>query len=251
MAAYFAGLARFRFGNMSNYRTRPSSTDKAKAVAGVVLVYALVVGAVLIMPAASPLRIGRDEPTVLIDVKELPKPQPPPQEQAGKAEDEEGAAGKKAEPTPIVAPKPRVRVPARPPVAAARIAGTGAATTAGAANAGTGPGAGGSGAGRGGGGSGGGGIGSQARLLGGNSAKLPSQLLRVFAADRGFGNLWLTISESGRVRDCSIMQTTGDAQVDHALCDLMVRQSRWAPARDLQGRPISVKLRYTATWSKD
>ena len=236
---------------MPGYRADPSRPDKAKAVAGVALVYAVVVGAALLMPSDSPLMTGGEEPTVLIDVKELPKPQPPPEEQAANAEQEEGAAGKKAEPTPVVAPRPKIEVPTKPPVAAAPVAGTGAATTAGAATAGTGPGAGGSGTGRGGGGSGGGGIGTEARLLGGNSSRLPSRLLRVFAADRGYGHLLLTVSEAGKVSDCSVLQTTGNAQVDQALCDLMVRQSRWAPARDREGRPISVKVRYTATWSKD
>lgn len=233
------------------YSAEPSQPDKAKAIAGIVVVYAVVVSAALMMPSDSPLRTGESRPTVLIDVKELPEPQPPPPEEPGKAQEEEGAAGKKAEPTTVVAPKPRIVVPANPPVAAAPIAGTGSATTAGEATTGTGPGAGGSGTGRGGGGAGGGGgIGSQARLLGGNSSRLPLSLLRGFAADQGYGHLWLTISERGRVRHCSVMQSTGDAQVDQALCNLMIRQSRWAPARDQQGRPISVTLRYTATWRK-
>lgn len=238
---------------MAGYRAEPTRPDKAKAIAGVVVVYAVVVAAALLMPSDSPLRMGESEPTVLIDVKEIPEPQPPPVEEQGKAEEEEGAAGRKAEPTPVVAPKPRIEVPARPPIAAAPIAGTGSATTAGAATAGTGPGAGGSGTGRGGGGSGGGGggIGTDVRLLGGNSSRLPSRLLRNFAADRGYGHLWLTISEAGRVSDCSVLQTTGNAEVDQALCSLMIRQSRWAPARDRQGNPISVRIRYTATWSKD
>lgn len=237
---------------MPGYRAEPSRPDKAKAVAGVVVVYAVVVAAALMMPSDSPLRDGENQPTVLIDVKELPEPPPPPVEEPGKAEEEEGAAGKKAEPTPVVAPKPAIELPAKPPVPAAPIAGTGSATTAGAATTGTGPGAGGSGTGRGGGGSGGGGgIGSEARLLGGNSSRLPSSLLRVFAADRGYGHLWLTVAETGRVTGCSVMQSTGDDRVDQALCDLMVRRSRWAPARDRQGNPISVRVRYTATWSKN
>jgi protein TonB len=237
---------------MPGYRAEPSRPDKAKAVAGVVLVYAALIGAALLMPSDSPLKVGESDPTVLIDVRQPPEPPPPPEEQAGRMKDEEGAAGKKAEPTPIVAPKPAIELPATPPVAAAPIAGIGSATTAGAAISGTGPGAGGSGTGRGGGGSGGaGGIGSEARLLGGNSARLPSRLLRQFAADRGYAHLWLTVAENGRVTDCSTLQTTGDAQVDQALCGIMIRQSRWTPARDRQGQPITVKVRYTATWSKD
>jgi protein TonB len=237
---------------MPGYSADPTRPDKAKAIAGVALVYALIVSAALLMPSDSPSRIGEREPTVLIDVKDLPEPQPPPREDPGKAELDEGAAGKKAEPTPIVAPKPAVELPATPPVATGPIAGTGSATTAGATDSGTGSGAGGSGTGRGGGGSGGGGgIGTEARLLGGNSSKLPSRLLRVFTAERGYGFLWLTVAENGRVSECSVLQSTGDAQVDQALCGLMIRQSRWEPARDRQGNPITVKVRYTATWKKN
>jgi periplasmic protein TonB len=233
------------------YRAHPSRGDRAKAISGVALVYAVLVASLLLVRTDTPLS-REEQPTVLIDVKELPEPQPPPEEQPGRTEEEEGAAGKRAEPTPVVAPRPRIELPATPPIAAAPIAGTGSATTAGAANTGTGPGAGGSGSGRGGGGSGGGGgIGSDVRLLGGNSSKLPASLLRVFSADRGYGHLWLTVAETGRVTDCSVLQSTGSAQVDQALCSLMIRRSRWEPARDRQGRPITVKVRYTATWSKD
>jgi protein TonB len=238
---------------MANYRASPSRPDRAKAIAAVVAVHAAIAALILTSPATVSM-IGESDPTVLIDIKPPPPPPPPePQPQAERAKDEEGAAGKKAEPTPIVAPKPRIVVPAKPPVVAAPIAGTGSSASAGAATAGSGPGAGGSGSGRGGGGSGGGGggIGTEARLLGGNSSRLPSSLLRQFAADRGYGHLWLTISESGRVTDCNVLQTTGDARVDQALCSLMIRQSRWAAARDRQGNPITVKVRYTATWSKD
>ena len=234
------------------YRASPSGIDRIKAIGGTAAIYAATLAALLLVRTDTPLRIGESEPTVLIDVKELPQPQPPPQEESGKAEEEEGAAGKKAEPTPIVAPKPRIKLPAEPPIAAAPIAGTGSATTAGAATTGTGPGAGGSGTGRGGGGSGGGGggIGSDARLLGGNSSRLSAGLLRGFATDEGYGHLLLTVAKTGRVTACSVLQTTGDTAVDGALCSLMIRRSRWAPARDRQGNPITVNVRYTATWRK-
>ena len=237
---------------MPGYSADPTRPDKAKAIAGVALVYAMIVGAALLMPSDSPLGVRDSDPTVLIDIKRPPEPEPPPPEEPGKAELEEGTAGKKAEPTPIVAPKPAIELPAKPPVASAPVAGIGAAATAGAANTGTGPGAGGSGTGRGGGGSGGGGrIGTQARLLGGNSSKLPSRLLRAFAADRGYGYLMLTVGETGRVTDCRVLQTTGNSAVDEAMCNLMIRRSRWQPARDRQGNAIAVKVRYTATWTKN
>jgi protein TonB len=237
---------------MPGYSAESTRPDKAKAIVGVAIVYAMLVGAALLMPSDSPLGVRESDPTVLIDVKEIPQPQPPPPEEPGKANLEEGAAGRKAEPTPIVAPEPAIALPAKPPVVAAPVAGTGSAATAGAAETGTGPGAGGSGTGRGGGGSGGGGgIGTEARLIGGNSAKLPSRLLRPFTADRGYGYLTLTVGETGRVTDCGVVQSTGNAEVDQALCNLMIRQSRWEPARDRQGNAISVKVRYTATWTKN
>jgi periplasmic protein TonB len=236
---------------MSRYRDTPSRTDRAKAIAAVVAVHAGLAALIIIGPRTEPEFAGHPS-TQLIDIALPPPPPPPPPavKPAPRPEREQGAAGKKAEPSPVVAPPPRL--PARTPVPAAPVAGTGSASTAGAATTGTGPGAGGSGAGGGGGGSGGGGgIGTDVRLLGGNSARLPARLLRQFTADRGYAHLWLTIAETGRVTDCSVLQSTGDAKVDQALCGLMVRQSRWTAARDTQGRPITVKVRYTATWSKD
>src|SRR5690606_7865597 len=82
------------------------------------------------------------------------------------------------------------------------------------------------------------------------SARLPASLLRVFSADRGFAHLWLTIAANGRVSDCSVLQSSGNDAVDQALCNVMLRRSRWEPARDAQGRPLTVRLRYTATWTK-
>ena len=232
------------------YRADPSRPDRAKAIVAVLAVHAAL-GALLLARPGTLVQRMSDQPTVLIDIAPEPPP-PPPETDPGKAREEEGAAGKKAEPTPIVRPEPRIDIPAPTPVAAAPVAGTGASPNAGASTAGSGPGAGGSGTGRGGGGAGGGGgLGSEARLLGGNRAKLPRQMLYQFAADRGFAHLWLTVADSGRVTDCSVMQSSGSGDVDQALCGLMIRQSRWSPARDKQGQPVTVRLRYTATWSKD
>jgi len=231
------------------YRARPTGADRFKAIGGVTLVYAVMAAALLLVRNDVSNKTAEISPPVLIDIQEPPPP-PPPQIEAGKAEEEEGAAGKKAEPTPVVAPEPRIVIPAKPPIVAAPVAGTAVSPNAGAATAGTGPGAGGAGTGRGGGGSGGSGMGSDARLLGGNSARLPARLLRQFAVDRGYAYLWLTIADTGRVADCSVLQGTGNAELDQALCAMMVRKSRWAAARDILGRPITTRVRYTATWYK-
>jgi len=231
---------------MPGYRAEPSRPDKAKAIAGIFVVYAVIIGAALMMPADSPLRLGDNEPTVLIDVNELPEPQPPPQQEPGKVEQEEGAAGKKAEPTPIVAPKPAIEVPAKPPVAAAPIAGTGSATTAGAATAGTGPGAGGSGTGRGGGGSGGGGSPAQWISGGLQNSDYPRRALK----DRlqGRVSVHFTVLTSGRIDNCRITASSGSPLLDQTTCRLLTERLRFRPARNSQGQPIETELNSDYTW---
>jgi periplasmic protein TonB len=225
------------------YRAEPSATDKTKAIAAVVAVYAVIAGAVLLMPADSPLRLGEQQPTVLIDVNELPEPQPPPQEEPGKAKEEEGAAGKKAEPTEVVAPEPRI--PARSPVTAAPIAGTGSASTAGAATAGTGPGAGGSGTGRGGGGAGGG---SPAQWVSGGlqDSDYPRRALK----DRlqGRVSVRFTVLTNGRIANCRITASSGSRLLDQTTCQLLTQRLRFRPARNGAGVPIETELGSDYTW---
>ena len=232
---------------MGHYSGNIGRPDRARAIAGVIAVHAAIAAIILSGLNVSTTIRRAAETLTTIDVAEPPSPpeRPPPAPKPDRAKLAEGAAGKKADPTEIVAPPSPM--PIASPVVAAPVAGTGAAPRSGAALSGSGTGAGGSGIGPGG---GSGGIGVEARLLGGNRSRLPSRLLRQFAADRGYAHLWLTVAGSGRVTDCSVLQGSGNAEVDQALCELMVRQSRWTAARDRQGRPITVKVRYTATWSK-
>lgn len=237
---------------MGSYRNLPTRADRAKAILAVAAVHVGMAGLLLLGgDAADPPKTGQP-PTQLIDVTlPPPPPPPPPPEPAAKPEREEGAAGRKAEPSPIVLPPPRIALPTPNPLPVAPVAGIGSARSAGTASAGTGPGAGGSGDGRGSGGAGGSGIGSDVRLLGGHRAKLPAWLLAQFGTDRGTAQLLLTIAGTGRVSDCGVLQSSGSGEVDQALCNVMVRSSRWEAARDFQGRPISVQIRYTAIWSKN
>ncbi|MFL6738823.1 MAG: energy transducer TonB [Sphingomicrobium sp.] len=231
---------------MPGYRAEPTRPDKAKAIAGVIAVYAAMSVLILLAKGDTPLRIPESEPAVLIDVNELPQPQPPPEEQPGKTEEEEGAAGKKAEPTEIVAPKPRIEVPAKPPVAAAPIAGTGAATTAGAASVGTGPGAGGSGTGRGGGGSGGGG--SPAKWISGGlrDADYPRSALK--SRLQGQVSVGFTVLTNGRISNCRITASSGSPLLDSTTCQLLTERLRFRPALDSSGRPIESVLYSDYTW---
>lgn len=237
---------------MGSYRNLPSGADRAKAIVAVAAVHLGMAGLLLIGGRASESPMTDQPPTQLIDIAlPPPPPPPPPPEPAARPDREEGVAGRKAEPSPIVLPPPRVAVPTPNPLPVTPVAGTGNSRSAGAASAGTGPGAGGAGDGRGGGGTGGTGIGSDVRLLGGHRAKLPRWLLAQFADDRGTAQLLLTIAATGRVSDCGVLNSSGSGEVDQALCNVMLRSSRWEAARDLEGRPLTVKIRYTAIWSKN
>lgn len=238
---------------MAGYRQN-SGADRAKAAAGALAVH-VALGAAFLTGLATDIGRRQSESLKTFDVNDPPPPpvvEPPPEDSPAPKGDP-GEAGKKAEPTPVVAPPPRIEVPAKSPVVVAPVPGIGAAPSAGAAAAGTGTGAGGSGTGRGGGGNGGDGVGvgSGPRLLGGNRSKLPAHLLRQFATDHGFAHMRLTIASTGRVTDCRIFQSTGNPAVDQALCGVMINRSRWAPGRDLRGRPITLDVPYTATWTKD
>lgn len=231
---------------MPGYRADPSRPDKAKAIAGVALVYAIIIAAVLFMPADAPLRQGRQEPTVLIDVSELPEPQPPPIEDPGKAKEDEGAAGKRADPTELVAPRPPVELPASQPVTAAPIAGTGVAATSGAATSGTGPGAGGSGTGRGGGGNGGGGAPAQWLSGGLRNSDYPRAALR--EGLQGQVSVGFTVLTSGRITNCRITASSGSPLLDSTTCRLLTERLRFRPARDSAGRPIESTLYSDYSW---
>ncbi|WP_294120102.1 energy transducer TonB [Sphingomonas sp.] len=224
---------------MPGYHSEPTRPDKAKAIAGVVAVYAVVIGAGLLIPKNSPFRIAEQAPTVLIDINELPKPQPLPQEKTAKAKEDEGAAGKKAEPTEIVAPQPRL--PAITPVAAAPVAGAGTAPSAGAANAGIGPGAGGSGTGRGGGG-------SAAQWISGGleNGDYPREALRNRL--QGRVSVRFTVLVSGRIANCRITASSGSPLLDATTCRILTERLRFSPATNNAGAPIQSELGSDYTW---
>ena len=233
---------------MAAYRATEKN-DRAKALAAVLLVHAAL--AVLIFTGLNVETVTRSvEHLKTFDITEEPPPppQPPPQRRAERASEEEGAAGKKAEPSPVVAPKPKIEVPAKSPIAAALVAGTGGASRSGAADYGTGPGAGGSGTGRGGGGSG--------DFSGYTPARLVRNLshgdYRQLAAGRlsaGRATVSITVDTDGQPTDCRIARSSGDVVVDAGLCPLVARRLRFRPALDAAGTPIPYSLNYIANWS--
>ncbi|MFC7535887.1 energy transducer TonB [Sphingomonas sp. GCM10030256] len=161
-------------------------------------------------------------------------------------------------PAPVIAPTPAVQLPLPSPVRTAEVSApvSGTDRTVGAAAvAGPGTGAAGSGTGFGGGGSGGngaggGGIGRPASYVPGSArARLPGEIVRTAPAPAGRLPLRLSILPTGRVGACAPLATSGSPILDSALCRSVAAHSRWIPATDRAGQPITVDLVFQATWT--
>ena len=235
---------------MAAYRGT-ASEDRAKALAGVLLVHVAL--GVVILTGLNVRNVKHVvESLKTFDINEPPPPPPqppPPQQRADRAKEEEGAAGKKAEPSRVVVPKPRIEVPAKPPVVAAPVAGTGSAAQSGAANYGTGPGAGGTGSGRGGGGSGDFSGYTPARRI----TKIPDREYRRITAASGqrSGRIGITlkVNTDGRPSNCRIARTSGNPTVDSLFCELAIAYVRFRPATDAEGRPVAQDITWHPDWS--
>jgi periplasmic protein TonB len=225
--------------------------DRAKALAGVLLVH-VGLGALILTGLNVKMVQHAVEQLKTFDIKEVvpPKPEPPPQPapKPDRAKDDAGAPAKKANPTPVVAPKPAVVLPVKPPVVAAPVAGTGSAPSSGAAAAGTGTGAGGSGDGRGGGGRGDYSGFTPARLVR-NLNRGDYRQIAVGRLPAGRAVVSLQLNAEGVPTGCRVARSSGDAYVDAGLCPLATRRLRFSPARDDQGRPIPYRLEFVANWA--
>lgn len=52
----------------------------------------------------------------------------------------------------------------------------------------------------------------------------------------------LTISPTGRVTACTIVQSSGHADLDKLACDTVTRRARFTPARDKDGKPTEDRV---------
>jgi protein TonB len=230
---------------MSSYTGTANRPDRAKAIGAVIAVHAGL--AAIILTGLSVRMVGQIvEHLQTFDIRVPPPPPPvpppsPPKQRLAKRE--AGAPAKKAEATPIVAPKPQL--PVQSPIPAAPVAGRGSAPSSGAAAAGMGTGAGGSGNGPGGGGD--------------YSKFTPARLVRNLSRGdyrdltggrmpEGAAMVALRVEPSGLPSNCRVIRSSGDSSVDAGLCPLLVARLRFRPALNDQGRPISYQLQYVATW---
>lgn len=232
---------------MAGYRQ--SNPDRAKAALAALLVHAAIGAAFL-----TGLIVNvSDRPSEVLDTFDVSLPPPPPpvvEDEEAKPKGDPGEAGKKADPTPVVAPKPKIEIPAKPPVAAAPVPGQGGAPSAGAAASGTGTGAGGSGTGLGGGGTGGSGAGfTPARKI----TKIPDREYRRITAlsgsRRGSVGLSIRVGQDGVPDNCRIARTSGNPEVDSLMCQLTLRWVRFRPARDPQGRAVAQDITWFPDWA--
>jgi len=230
---------------MSSYTGTANRPDRAKAIGAVIAVHAGL--AAIILTGLNVRMVGQivdHLQTFDIRVPRPPPPVPPPSPPRQRlAKREAGAPAKKAEATPVVAPKPQL--PLQSPIPAAPVAGRGSAPSSGASVSGTGTGAGGSGNGPGGGGD--------------YSKFTPARLVRNLShgdyrdltggrMPEGAAMVALRVEPSGLPSNCRVIRSSGDSSVDAGLCPLLVARLRFRPALNDQGRPISYQLQYVATW---
>ena len=139
----------------------------------------------------------------------------------------------------MVAPVPVIVVPVPPVMLTAPLAGSGAAPSAGAAPIpGPGNGSGGVGDGRGGGGEGDGDGGTPLRLMSGGLDDDDYPRAALAAGIGGTVGLRFVVGIKGRVTDCMVTRSSGNADLDATTCRLIKQRLRYRPTLDAQGRPV-------------
>lgn len=230
---------------MGSYTGTVDGKDRAKAIAGVVLVHVGIAAIILSGLNVENIRRAVETMTTISISKTEPPPQPEKTREivrTPKKPKETGEAGKKAEPTPVVAPEAKLPVPS--PIPAAKIAGNDNDASAGAAAAGNGTGAGGAGTGR------GGGAGyTPARRI----SKIPNSTYRQLAATgipSGSVGVTIKVETDGNVSNCRIYRSSGDRSADSLMCTLTIRYVRFEPARDPSGRPVAQDITFFPNWER-
>ncbi len=222
------------------------TTDRMKSAFGVAIIH-LLIGYALLSGLSVPLPHAIEAGLKLFSVVPPPRPpQPSPQPRPAQWPRPNGAAAPpnlKAQATEIAAPPPVVLVPQPPPVIVADKAEIGSERNTGAAPlAGPGTGSGGIGDGTGsdtgGDGGGGGGVGSPLRQTGGriSGRDYPEAPFRAHIG----GTVWVRyiVNVRGRVEQCGIQRSSGNAELDDTTCRLIIERFRFKPKRNAQGKPV-------------
>ena len=221
--------------------------DRAGPIIAVVLVHAAL--AFMLLTMSGHLSIPMVEQALkMIDVTPpvLPPSPPPPRVSRASAKPKAAAPpAKKAEASPVVAPKPRLILPIPSPIVAAPVPAQGSASSQGAATAGAGSGAGGRGNGTGGGGDGDEGSGTHPRPMFRplNPRGFPRALVEPLPPGaRVF--IMFTVQLDGHITDCTIRESSGTPALDALVCQVAQQRFRYEPARRGDGRAYVAKSAY-------
>ncbi|GAA4777766.1 hypothetical protein GCM10023219_27290 [Stakelama sediminis] len=185
-----------------------------------------------------------------------PSPPPPPVTRAPiRAKPDPGRAAplaKKALASPVVAPKPIVRIPPRPIETVPPVAASGESPVSGAsdmADRGTGGGGEGSGTGSGGGGNGdGGGIAMRAEKIAGEIRNRDYPRAASRAGASGNVIVQFTVGTDGRPHGCRTAVSSGNAALDTTTCRLIEQRFRYRPAVNGAGKPVPELRAWQQRW---
>lgn len=231
--------------------------ERIASVVAVIIIH-LLVGLALVRGLGVTVPAAVSEGLTLLDLAPPPPPPaerkpPPPPRHASRREGAASPPNIRSKATEIVAPTPPVLVVPPPPVVVAPIAGVGADPSAGAAEVrgpGTGSGGVGNGTGSGGrgNGDGDGDGGTDLRLIsrGIRPSDYPKAAFR--AGAQGTVGLRFTVGVNGRVTDCSVTRSSGNADLDAGTCPVIRKRLRYEPARDAAGRPIATTVIGEQDW---
>jgi len=224
---------------------------------GAALGAALVQGALLYLLIAG---LGVKLPRTVQPVTRLldfTLPEPPPPEpvaepeprKAPKREGEGAPPNLVSRATEIVVPPPALPLPVMPVAPRADTGGDASSGNAPVTGPGTGAGGQGNGPGSGGAGNGpGGGGGTVLRLLRGRitGRDYPKQALEAGAS--GTVGLRFVVGTNGRVTDCTVTRSSGNASLDETTCRLIRERFRYAPSRDARGRAYADTVTGEHVW---
>jgi len=61
----------------------------------------------------------------------------------------------------------------------------------------------------------------------------------------------ILVGRDGKVLDCAVRQSSGNAVLDHVACEILLREVKFTPARDATGRPIASITPLSVAWQMD
>lgn len=227
--------------------------DRIKAAFGVAALHALL-GYVLITALGIEAPPGaRDDLKRFAIAPEPPPPAKKPVPVRAGSKKRSAAASPpnlKAKPSQVVVPPPEIPLVVPPPVIAAPTPGLGGDPSAGAADVagpGTGSGGQGQGTGSGGNGEGDGNYTAPRRLRG----RLRDADYPRAAGDAGLDQtitVRFVVETTGRVTECTVLQSSGNAALDEATCQAIERRYRYEPSRDAHGTAVPSVVVENHTW---